>query len=81
MLKTERITRTMEARILRAARKALAHHKPCTFEAVFEHSHWWIVISPKGYDQADFWDKDVYNYSVNDAEGPGTVDGFSFEEV
>lgn len=37
---------------------------------VFEHGHWWIICSPCGAS----WD-------VCDAEGVGTINGYSLEQV
>lgn len=70
MLKTERNTTTMEARVKAAANKHFGHRKA---QPVFDHGQWWVVW----YDE-DLGDERTF--SVNDAEGPGTTDGFSFEE-
>lgn len=37
---------------------------------VFEHGQWWIVCSPCGA-----------SWSVCDAEGPGTVNGYCLEQI
>ena len=78
-LKTERNTKTMEKRIKAAARKSV----PCIrdgglkFDTVFDHGQWWVIT----HSLDEFaWHEELI-YSVQDAEGPGTVDGFSFEEV
>jgi hypothetical protein len=56
----------MGATVLRAAKK---HLKTRRAESHFEHGQWWITC-PSGA-----------IYSVCDAEGLGTTDGFDFEEV
>ena len=64
-LKTEIETPEMEERV-RLAFEAWAQ---CSdFATVFEHGQWWITIGR-------------YNYSVVDAVGGDSVDGFGFEEV
>lgn len=65
-LKTETNTAAMGARVLLAARRALAHE----LVAVFEHGQWWITNRRTGA-----------QWAVCDAEGPGSVQGFSFELV
>lgn len=70
-LKTEQNTPAMEARVLKAARKHF--HQRKNIHAVFEHGHWWIIRA----NDIDFTE----NYSVCDAEGPGSIDGFCFEQV
>jgi hypothetical protein len=66
MLQTETNTPAMGARVLRAAKRIL---KTRTATAHFEHGQWWILL-PSGA-----------AYSVVDAEGCGTVDGFDLEQV
>lgn len=81
MLKTERNTPTMKAKVLKAFRKM----HPTSFgrsasnkslEAFFEHGQWWIrttlIYSFKTVETT---------YSVVDAEGGRSVDGFDFEEL
>jgi len=70
MLKTERNTKNMEAKVLTAARKHFKQRKGIT--ANFEHGQWWI-----NRDNGE----DFENYSVVDTEGPGTTNGFDFEQV
>ncbi len=36
----------------------------------FEHGQWWVTVKPTGA-----------QWSVHDAEGHGSVDGFGFEQV
>ena len=45
------------------------------FDEFFEHGQWWIRDYPKSAD------KDEVTYSVVDAEGPRSIDGFDFEEI
>jgi len=66
MLPTQHNTATMEKRILRAGHKVLSNH----LSATFEHGHWWVTDTENGAQ----WD-------VVDAEGPGSIDGFDFEQV
>ena len=66
MLKTEQNTKAMSKRITAAAHK---HFGSTGNNAVFEHGHWWICR------------RDGSQYSVMDAEGIGTTDGFDFEQV
>ena len=68
-------TPAMEARILAAARKAMPGHKGCRFAAVFDGQ--WYVIVTEATANGDY----TYTYAVNDATGPGTIDGFVFEEL
>lgn len=67
MLKTETNTTAMRDRVLKAARKHF--HKRKGISAFFEHGQWWIGLL------------DGSQYSVVDAEGRGTTDGFDFEMV
>lgn len=69
-LKTETNTARMESRIV-AAFEAWA--SGMTFEAHFEHGQWWVL--------AEDCDGESRTFSVVDASGGGSVDGFSFEEV
>jgi hypothetical protein len=73
-LKCETNTPEMGERIEAAF---MVSHRECDqCEAVYEHGQWWIVAeSPSDPD----WP--VRNFSVVDAAGPRTVDGFDFEEV
>ncbi len=66
-LKTETNTRAMEKKVLRAAHKSL---KRRNLSADFEHGQWWITHRPTGA-----------QWSVVDAEGGASVDGFDFEQV
>ena len=67
MLKTETFTRTMERRVLGAARELLGQAR---YRADFEHGQWWVTNRTTGA-----------QWSVVDAEGPGTANGFDFEQV
>lgn len=67
MLKTEQNTQAMHKRVRSAASKHFGRKR---FSADFEHGQWWITILGSGA-----------QYSVVDADGPGTVDGFDFEQV
>lgn len=69
-LKTETNTSTMRARIMRAFRAHFnlgQQHGPACH---FEHGQWWVVNTITGA-----------QWSVVDAEGPGSTDGFDFEQV
>lgn len=65
-LKTETNTTEMWRRVLSAARAHLGLHN---LHADFEHGQWWITA------------RSGAQWSVVDAEGPGTTDGFDFEQV
>jgi len=67
MLKTETNTPEMESRI-RTAFATL--HLPMEFDTDFEHGQWWVTAHTSGR-----------QWSVVDADGPGSVDGFGFEVV
>jgi hypothetical protein len=71
MLKTERNTPAMGKRIATAARKILGIRKGINVD--FEHGQWWVSVIGGRLDGAQ--------YSVVDAEGPNTVDGFDLEMV
>jgi hypothetical protein len=66
MLKTETRTADMRRRIERAALKKFAFR----FGVFFEHGQWWLENGQTGA-----------QWSVVDAEGPGAIDGFDFEQV
>jgi len=76
MLKTEQNTKTMEGKIKQAAKQAFPKHqyKRESIFPVFEHGQWWI----KFYDLIE--DKERI-FSVQDASGVGSINGFCFEEV
>ena len=71
MLKTETNTPVMAKRVISAARKILGIRKG--IQADFEHGQWWVSIVGGRLGGAQ--------YSVVDAEGIGTVDGFDLEMV
>lgn len=68
MLKTETNTQTMDRRVLRAAKERLG--KKHSLVSWFEHGQWWIEDKVSGA-----------QWSVVDAEGGTSVDGFDFEQV
>lgn len=74
-LKTETDTPEMEARI-RLAFEAWAawpeEEAEHEFATVFEHGQWWVLVPIGGGEST---------YSVNDAVGGNSADGFDFEEV
>ncbi len=76
MLKTEQNTKEIEKKILFGAKKAFPkkNYKRETIYTIFEHGQWWIRF----YDIIEEKDR---TFSVCDAEGIGTYNGFSFEEV
>ena len=68
-LKTEQNTASMERRVRSAARLAgIVNTRNAS--VVFEHGQWWIENIRTGA-----------QWSVCDAEGPGSFNGFSFEQV
>jgi len=60
-------TTRIEREIRRAFREFSSRRQ---FTTVFEHDAWWVLCSDGD---------DELIYAVNDATGPGTYDGFSFE--
>lgn len=64
-LKTEHNTKEMGKRV-KAAATEFGRGRPS--DVFFEHGQWWVRWGPK-------------TFSVVDAEGPGSIDGFGFEEV
>ncbi|MGO9014667.1 MAG: hypothetical protein ACLQF0_06770 [Dissulfurispiraceae bacterium] len=68
-LKTETNTSAMREKILRATKTHFGLASKSGIDAVFEHGQWWITFASGA------------QYSVVDAEGPGTTDGFDFEMV
>jgi hypothetical protein len=62
-------TRSAERKIRKAAR---SHFKRRYFETVYEHGQWWVL-----FDTAD----EQFTYSVCDASGSRSTDGFYFEQV
>jgi hypothetical protein len=71
MLNTETNTPEMEKRIMSAVVRELQlplehHHMAVNFE----HGQWWATCNDCGA-----------QWSVVDAEGPGSIDGFDFEQV
>lgn len=69
MLKTEQNTRTVERRVLRAFRVIYGTRRG-RLQADFEHGQWWITDLRSGG-----------QWSVVDASGGRSVDGFDFEQV
>jgi len=67
MLKTETNTKRMEKRVLAAARVSLGRRG---LGATFEHGQWWVYSVVSGA-----------QWSVVDAEGGPSIDGFDFEQV
>ena len=64
-LKCETNTTKMKARIRRAAKR---HFKTPDVKMYFEHGQW-------------FMNAGGVLYAANDASGPGTTDGFDFEQL
>ena len=69
MLKTETNTLDMESQIRKAAYEALSI-RGGQLQSDFEHGQWWITNQESGA-----------QWSVVDAEGGLSVDGFDFEQV
>lgn len=69
MLKSETNTRAIERRVLRAFR-AIYSARRATLQATFEHGQWWITNQSTGS-----------QWSVVDATGNRSFDGFAFERV
>ena len=69
-LKSETNSPAMEVRILRAFQVS-DHYEPEDYPSTtFEHGQWWIVLG---------WSGKVF--SVVDATGGSSIDGFDFEET
>lgn len=64
-LQCETNTSDMAMRVMRAGEKRFPC---CVLDAVFEHGQWWLICIDR-------------KFSVVDAEGGNSVDGFDFEEV
>lgn len=71
MLKSECNTKVIERVIGNAAVKKFGRGKA---KLVFDHGQWWVLVYDKTEDQERI-------FSVVDAEGPGSIDGFYFEGV
>jgi hypothetical protein len=69
MLKTEQNRSDIEWRVREAFRVSSYCRGRGTFMTIFEHGQWWIH------------DKNGAQYSVVDATGGGSIDGFDFEQV
>ena len=69
-LQTETNTRTMERRVLRAARAVLFEPRSHVKLTADEHGQWWVT----NVDNGGQW-------SVHDATGGASFDGFDFERV
>lgn len=76
MLKCEKNTPAIEKEVLTAARKCFKGYpiEDNRIFTMFEHGQWWVRF----FDKQKERDR---TYSVCDAEGIGTFDGFDFEEV
>jgi len=72
-LKTEIDTDEMRERILEAFAVHLDGEMLHNRTASYEHGQWWV--------EADGNDDDHYTFSVVDASGGRSVDGFDFEGV
>lgn len=70
-LQCETETKAMERRVRGAFRKWSRHR---SFASCYEHGQWWII-------ESDTAKNDGRTYSVVDASGGDSVDGFGFEEV
>lgn len=76
MLKSDQNKPTIEKQVLTAARKCFKSYpiEDNKIFTIFEHGHWWIRF----FDENEERDR---TFSVIDAEGNGTYNGFDFEEV
>jgi hypothetical protein len=72
-LKTEIDTPEMRARVLAAFEVHLDGEMLHNHTASYEHGQWWV--------EGDGNDGEHYTFSVVDATGGQSVDGFDFEEV
>ena len=69
-LLTSRNEPEIDRRIKLAAHVLLDANRYTTLSTHFEHGHWWVLDRVTGA-----------GWSVEDAEGPGSEDGFCFEMV
>ena len=69
-LKSETNSPSMEERILKAFQVSDHYDPEDTATTVFEHGQWWITLD---------WSGSLY--SVVDASGAGSIDGFDFEKI
>jgi len=71
MLNSQKQTKTMGTRVLRAFRKSGIVRKGVRrTDSFYEHGHWWV----QHLDTGAQWD-------AQDCSGYGEVDGFCFEQV
>lgn len=89
MLKTETDTPEMKERIKQVA-MAMFGHEPD--DLIFEHGQWWLKYASdercdndqedqNWFEETFGYDCDEVTYSVVDAEGGESIDGFDFEKV
>lgn len=69
-LKTEDPSDATRRRMMRAARARFGRR--AVLRPVFEHGQWWLSVDVGGEEQL---------YSVVDAVGGRSIDGFDFEEL
>ncbi|MDD4000115.1 MAG: hypothetical protein PHX62_04385 [Bacilli bacterium] len=76
MLNCEINTPQMEKKILAGAKQCFKGYsiENNKIHAIFEHGQWWVRF----FDEQEEMDR---TYSVIDAEGIGTYNGFDYEEV
>lgn len=74
-LKTEINTPEMDERVEAAAHAYFAGREYDYLSTYYEHGQWWLTFVPTNPDADDEL------YSVVDAEGGDSVDGFGFELV
>jgi len=72
-MNTEQNTSDMKANVLRAARLRFSNSPG--IQLAYEHGQWWATVFPT------YGEPDEQIYSVVDASGPGSINGFDFEEV
>ena len=79
-LMTEQNTREVEEAICTAFENSLHYLNSgpgTSYSAFFEHGHWWV----RTIDPSLAIEEEETTYSVVDADGPGSFDGFDFEEI
>lgn len=74
-LKCEIDTPEMDERVEAAAHAYFVDRSFYSLSTTYDHGHWWVIIDPEEPDDGD------EIYSVHDAEGGDSVDGFCFERV
>jgi hypothetical protein len=76
MLKCENNSPKIEKEVLKGAKECFKNYdiEDNRINAIFDHGHWWVRF----FDNSEEIER---TFSVIDAEGIGTYNGFDYEEV